>query len=437
MPQNLRRTIQVFFLLVLIAIVFIETIYAQKQKTKPKQKPSQSQTKDSKQATDADIEKPDSIGLVMIQAGNVKNISSEKVEHQYNNGETRSFIINNRTKFCVNGYQVNSWRELANAKVVTVMAGVESRTAVEVHYGAISLRFSMSTMGTSPEMPSCKPPPKTAKEYVSRGDAYRNGEKEDLDLAIQDYNRAILLDPKDAGAYNSLGSAHFKKGDLDFAIQDYGKTILLDPRNATAYQNRAKSYRALGKNDLADADEKKAQELKEAITYFNRGNVYYEKRDLDRAIQDYNQAILLDPNYTEAYINRGIAYWKKRDLDRAIQDYNQAISLNPKGLWLTWAYVFRALAYEDKGDFDRAFRDYNKLISLNPKRSGSYGVRGNAYFRKGDLDLAIQDYNRAISLDPKNAQAYKDRSKAYRALGKNDLADADEKKAKELSEQKR
>jgi Tfp pilus assembly protein PilF len=55
----------------------------------------------------------------------------------------------------------------------------------------------------------------------------------------------------------------------------------------------------------------------EAQQALERGNNHLDTGDLDRAIADYDEAIELDPNYTEAYINRGVVYKNKGDLDRA------------------------------------------------------------------------------------------------------------------------
>src|SRR5438093_13657838 len=45
-----------------------------------------------------------------------------------------------------------------------------------------------------------------------------------------------------------------------------------------------------------------------AMTFLNRGNAYSTKGDYDRAIQDFDQAIRLNPNYVPAFFNRGNAY---------------------------------------------------------------------------------------------------------------------------------
>lgn len=66
-----------------------------------------------------------------------------------------------------------------------------------------------------------------------------------------------------------------------------------------------------------------------AYTFNNRGVVYGDMGNYDRAIADYDQAIRLKPNDADSFINRAITYRKKGDYDRAIADYDEAISLKP------------------------------------------------------------------------------------------------------------
>jgi len=47
------------------------------------------------------------------------------------------------------------------------------------------------------------------------------------------------------------------------------------------------------------------------IAYNNRGNAYTAKGEYERAVQDYDQSIKLNPNYARAFNNRGVAYQKK------------------------------------------------------------------------------------------------------------------------------
>ena len=76
-------------------------------------------------------------------------------------------------------------------------------------------------------------------------------------------------------------------------------------------------------------------------------------------------------NRSIIYLNRGIGYRKLNQIRRAIQDYNEALRLNPN---LYQAYGNRGLAYEQLGKKQLAIRDYRKVLSLRP--GNSFGTAG-------------------------------------------------------------
>jgi len=95
--------------------------------------------------------------------------------------------------------------------------------------------------------------------YFYRGNAYHY--KDECDLAIADYDRAIELRPDYAEAYNNRGNAYAHKGDHDRAIADYDRAIQLQPDLAEAYYNRGLAYKQRGEEEKAIADFEKFLEL--------------------------------------------------------------------------------------------------------------------------------------------------------------------------------
>src|SRR6185312_15582757 len=57
-----------------------------------------------------------------------------------------------------------------------------------------------------------------------------------------------------------------------------------------------------------------------SAAYDSRGLVRLHKQELDRAVEDFNQAIQKDPENAAAFNNRGVAYQKKQEFERAIAD---------------------------------------------------------------------------------------------------------------------
>ena len=137
----------------------------------------------------------------------------------------------------------------------------------------------------------------------------------------------------------------------------------------------------------------------DARAYYNLGNAYVNKVQYDRAMENYNKALALDPSLALAYANRGGAYAKKGQYDRAIEDCNKAIALDPND---ANAYYNRGLVYGIKGQYDRAIEDCNKAIALDPNLAEAYITRGLAYFLSGNMGRAISDLQKACDMGDEN-----------------------------------
>ena len=159
-----------------------------------------------------------------------------------------------------------------------------------------------------------------------------------------------------------------------------------------------------------------------AEDYFQFGIDSYQKGHYDDTIKDYDQAIILNPQYANAYNNRGIVKARLGDYNAAVADYNEAIRLNPK---YAEAYNNRGNAKSNLGDRTAAIADYDEAIRLNPKNAIAYNNRGVAKTRLGEHTAAIADYDEANKLNPEYAQAYYNRGNAKARLVDYNAAIAD------------
>jgi len=101
-----------------------------------------------------------------------------------------------------------------------------------------------------------------------------------------------------------------------------------------------------------------------ARAFFNRGRAWAEKGQYDRAIQDFDEAIRLDPNYPDAFNNRGVAWSGKGQVDRAIADFDQAIRLDPN---YAIAIYNRGLAAQNLGRPDEAAQYFTKAKQVGAR----------------------------------------------------------------------
>lgn len=99
-----------------------------------------------------------------------------------------------------------------------------------------------------------------------------------------------------------------------------------------------------------------------AWVHFNRGNAFNALGEYQRAIEDYDRTLSLDPSFAYAYTNRGVAYRFLGQNERAIEDFDRALELNRKD---SGAYQSRGAAWEALGDYGKAVSDWEKAIMLD------------------------------------------------------------------------
>jgi lipoprotein NlpI len=149
--------------------------------------------------------------------------------------------------------------------------------------------------------------------YNSRGNALYD--KGDYEKAIDDYTRAIKIDPKHARVYYNRGLASKNKGDYERAIEDYTRTIEIDPKYVDAF--------------------------------IHRGNAWVNKGDYERAIEDYTMAIENGPKYARVYYYRGNVYFIQGRFAEAEKDYEMYIRfrVEPRNISsMLWLYLARERA---------------------------------------------------------------------------------------------
>jgi tetratricopeptide (TPR) repeat protein len=173
--------------------------------------------------------------------------------------------------------------------------------------------------------------------------------------------------------------------------------------------------------------------------------VYSNLGDTERAFADYDTAIRLSPQNSDAYLSRGNAFQSRGEYDRAIADYTKAIRRTSRTLTggasrkinLSFQHQRRATAHLAKGNLDLAIADYSRSIELSPKSGFAHGAPGD-YKLKGDFQRAIADYNEMILIDSTDGEdttvlGFVKRAAVHLALGEFDEAIVDYDEAVELS----
>ena len=93
------------------------------------------------------------------------------------------------------------------------------------------------------------------------------------------------------------------------------------------------------------------------------GNALKEQGKLEEAIEAYNKALAIKPDYAEAYNNMGDALQEQGKLEEAIEAYNKALAIKPD---YADAYYNMGIALKEQGKLEEAIEAYNKALAIMP-----------------------------------------------------------------------
>jgi len=210
-----------------------------------------------------------------------------------------------------------------------------------------------------------------------------------IGLAVLTTNRVTVWE-NPVTLWESVLSYNNKTAIAWYNLAHYRQYTLADFKNALSDYNKAIEC----KYDKPDR------------AYNNRGDLKISIGDTEAGIADFNQALLINPQYFEAYYNRGNAWQRKDSLSRAILDYNRSIEINPL---FYLAFNNRGYAYCAAGKLEKAIESFGQAIELNKKndepKAFSYFGRGNAYLIKGNYQKAFADINSGLAILPIDHQA--------------------------------
>jgi tetratricopeptide (TPR) repeat protein len=159
-----------------------------------------------------------------------------------------------------------------------------------------------------------------------------------------------------------------------------------------------------------------------AVALDIRGEALVTKRDYDKAIVAFTDALKSDPDNVRVLEMRGIAYENKGQDDLAMADYNAALQKRPN---FGAPYNSRGTLYLRKGALQSAQDDFTSAIKFAPKLLVAYTNRARVETMNREYDAALADFAKAAEIDANAQQIAANRCVTYAAMGKFDEALAD------------
>ena len=247
--------------------------------------------------------------------------------------------------------------------------------------------------------------PADAAGFARRGAA--SMARNDLGDAIQDFGRAIALQPEVATFYFDRGAAHAIGGESVLALADFDAGLKLSPDDASALLARASLAIDSGHAGSAQADLEKAGRTKseDALIGLEIAGLYERAGLYAQAIAAYGQWIARNPRddlLSEALGGRCRSLALARtDLDLALKDCDAAVRARRGDAAIL---ASRSLARVSRGDFELAITDADAALKTGERPFWALEARGVAELKTGRETTGQADLAAAAKVDSKAAE---------------------------------
>ncbi len=306
--------------------------------------------------------------------------------------------------------------------------------------------------------------PQFALGYAELGEAYQLKNRLDpnpkwIEQSSSNSTRALKLNDRLPAAYVNLGNLHLDSDKFDLALQEYEHALKLDPHNADAILGTASTYEKMGR--IPDAQEafKRAADLRPDYWdgYNSLGNFYDRQRKYDQAIAEYHHAeelapdnpvidinlaatyidrgnppdlpaaeaalkksIALSPTYP-AYANLGMFYMNEKRFEESVSVTQKALKLNDTD-YLVWANLMTAymeLGQKSNAEVARehAIKILEQAVIAKPENATTQIALASLYAQKGQREKAITRAQAALARAPDDPNILELAAETYEALG--------------------
>jgi type IV pilus assembly protein PilF len=197
---------------------------------------------------------------------------------------------------------------------------------------------------------------------------YENLQKGNSTAALRELLHAESLNPKDPEIQYSLGLAYSAKGRFPQALEHFNKTLIFDPKFTEAHNAMGATYIEMGKWDEAIQEfETVLKDILYLTPYYVHNNIgwaYYKKGDRVKAIENYQKAVALKPDFGLAYFNLGLAYKDNQKNAEAISALRSCLVHAPNFLE---AHFQLGLLCFNSGKREEAMKSFQEVVRIAPQ----------------------------------------------------------------------
>ncbi len=207
-------------------------------------------------------------------------------------------------------------------------------------------------------------------------DVYLNGQKEFTEYfsisegqptaASGKQPSAPAIEQSEAVSWLNQGIALGNLGKYDEAVQAFDKAIEINPKNGVGWYLKGAALDRQGEFDEALGAIDKAIEInpQDSDAWYIKGMVLQDLDKFDEAMQAYDNSTQINPQNADAWYSKGEALFWREKYDEAVQAIDEVIKIDPQD---AGAWYLKSLALDDLGKHDEADLAYNKSIEIDPE----------------------------------------------------------------------
>lgn len=209
---------------------------------------------------------------------------------------------------------------------------------------------------------------------------------------------------------------------------EYGDRLVIEFEEAakeadlgTGISEREQVEISSGQGGRLDKIEASPEHLKksgfttDAGTALSRGNLYYERGEYELAVEHYDWAITLKPEFLEAWNSKGLALDGLNRYEEAINCYNKVIEIKPDD---SNAWLNKVVALGNQRRYEEAVECCDKAIEVKPNDSNAWFNKGVALCNLDQYEEAIKCCDKAIEINPDFYEAWSNKSVILGNLGR-------------------
>jgi tetratricopeptide (TPR) repeat protein len=220
-------------------------------------------------------------------------------------------------------------------------------------------------------------------------------EKGEIDEAVEELKKALLLEPVNVNVHNSLGVCYSIQGKYDQAVDEFKAVVSADPKEHMGFYNLGLVYIQTGQREQGLEFLLKANEIKDEVyeVAFQIGKLYLDLGDPQKGLRFLERAASLKPKSGAVHRFLGDCYIAVNRPDAAVSSYKKAIKQNPHD-----AASMSALGYlyDDRGENPEiALMFCRESVMLSPENGLFHYRLGRLYSNHNRFEEALEEFTKA------------------------------------------